>query len=55
MKQLNQKSIELANRARNQYYNELKNNNKSKRQVFVAASLPPLSETHRPDLIKHGL
>ena len=56
MEDLNIKSVELANEARTKYYNDLKNANTIKlRKIYIAASLPPLSETHRPDLVRHGL
>ena len=51
MAALNIISVELANQARRKYCN----NSKNARSVYIAVSLPPLSESHRPDKIRHGL
>ena len=53
MKALINTSIKLANKAVELYRNE-SNSNRSK-EIFIAASIPPVSETHRPDLVNHSL
>ena len=51
MAALNITAVELANQARTKYCN----NSKNARRVYIAVSLPPSAESHRPDKIRHGL